>query len=232
MGRPVVDTTVPNPTASNNIWLECADGHVDRVAAFLDAGVDVNAQDDTGYSPLHAAASYNHVDLVRFLLSKGANPNIADEDGDTPLHVAEDPTVVDVLLTAGAKLDARNSDGQLPIDVAAEDDRDAVVALLASRLDAAGIRYTLPAASDEDENDLAHVLASDNEADNTPARDAAMARIERALQRSDLADGEAGDQELHAAVTELVLEQFQAGRARGAAAGNSSASGGAHRDQA
>ncbi|KNE71592.1 hypothetical protein AMAG_16154 [Allomyces macrogynus ATCC 38327] len=215
MGRPIVDTTVPNPTASNNIWLECADGHVDRVAAFLDAGVDVNAQDDTGYSPLHAAASYNHVELVRFLLSKGANPNIADEDGDTPLHVAEDPTV-------------------LPIDVAAEDDRDAVVVLLAARLDAAGISYTLPAASDDDEDDLAHVLASDDEADNTPARDAAMARIERALQRSDLADGEAGDQELHAAVTELVLEQFQAGRARGAAAGGSSSgnSGAARGDQA
>ncbi len=38
--------------------------------------MDVNAQDENGYSCLHAAASYGHLDLLRYLVQRGGNVNI------------------------------------------------------------------------------------------------------------------------------------------------------------
>lgn len=48
------------------------------------------AQDDHGYSLLHAAASYNHLDLLRSLLVEFNVPvDLKDEDGETALFVCE-----------------------------------------------------------------------------------------------------------------------------------------------
>lgn len=35
-----------------NIWCAASDGDMARVTALLSQGIDVNAQDDTGYSPM------------------------------------------------------------------------------------------------------------------------------------------------------------------------------------
>ena len=49
-----------------------------------------SAQDDHGYSLVHAAASYNHLDLLRILVHEfHVDPNIKDEDGETALFVVE-----------------------------------------------------------------------------------------------------------------------------------------------
>ena len=48
----------------------------------------MNAQDETGYSPLHAASSYNELATMQYLLSVGADVNLQDSDGDTPLLVS------------------------------------------------------------------------------------------------------------------------------------------------
>jgi uncharacterized protein len=48
------------------------------------------AQDDHGYSLLHAATSYNHLDLLRSLLVEFNVPvDLKDEDGETALFVCE-----------------------------------------------------------------------------------------------------------------------------------------------
>lgn len=44
---------------------------------FLDeGGMDVNAQDENGYSCMHAAASYGHTELLQYLVQRGGNVNI------------------------------------------------------------------------------------------------------------------------------------------------------------
>jgi uncharacterized protein len=49
-----------------------------------------SAQDDHGYSVMHAAASYNHLDLLRTLVNEfEVNVDLRDEDGETALFVAE-----------------------------------------------------------------------------------------------------------------------------------------------
>lgn len=49
-----------------------------------------SAQDDHGYSLLHAAASYNHLSLLRTLVNEfNVDVNLRDEDGETCLFVTE-----------------------------------------------------------------------------------------------------------------------------------------------
>jgi hypothetical protein len=42
---------------NENIFTAAGDGHLDVVQRLVAGGVSVNAQDDFGYSPLHAAVS-------------------------------------------------------------------------------------------------------------------------------------------------------------------------------
>jgi len=60
-------------------------------------GFRPTSEDENGYTPIHAAASWGRVDLLRLLLERVASTgaeaataaaNIGDEDGDTPLPLA------------------------------------------------------------------------------------------------------------------------------------------------
>ncbi|CAB0038598.1 unnamed protein product [Trichogramma brassicae] len=49
--------------------------------------VKIDARDDEGNTPLHAAIFSGSIDLVEVLLRRGANPTLANDKGKTPLHV-------------------------------------------------------------------------------------------------------------------------------------------------
>lgn len=64
-----------------------SDGNTEAVCSLLSAGFNVNAFDDTAWTPLHCAAYHGHLAIVRLLLSLGADVNAHDEFrvGDSPL---------------------------------------------------------------------------------------------------------------------------------------------------
>ena len=64
-----------------NIWVAASDGHLASVQRFVAEGVDIDSQDDNGYSPLHAAASYGHLELMQWLLDNGAKVDARDAEG-------------------------------------------------------------------------------------------------------------------------------------------------------
>ncbi|CAE7823201.1 unnamed protein product, partial [Symbiodinium sp. CCMP2456] len=76
------------------------------------SGFSPGSQDENGYTPVMAAASWGHVDLLRILLQRDASAvNVADSDGDTPLHHVAQAIeleadqvrpVLELLLTHGA----------------------------------------------------------------------------------------------------------------------------------
>ncbi|KAF6220909.1 hypothetical protein HO133_002589 [Letharia lupina] len=72
-----------------------------------------SAQDDHGYSLVHAAASYNHLDLLQTLVHEfHVDPNIRDEDGETALFVVESVEPAQCLLEElGADLTLKNEEG-------------------------------------------------------------------------------------------------------------------------
>lgn len=51
-------------------------------------GADPNARDDSGQTPLHAAAFEGELQAVKLLLQAGADPSIQDMTSETPLNQA------------------------------------------------------------------------------------------------------------------------------------------------
>ncbi|WEW61574.1 hypothetical protein PRK78_007065 [Emydomyces testavorans] len=72
-----------------------------------------SAQDEHGYSLLHAAASYGHLDLLRSLVQEfRVNVNLTDEDGETCLFVAETVDVARCLVEElGIDRTVKNDEG-------------------------------------------------------------------------------------------------------------------------
>ena len=73
--------------------IEDGGGHPEIVQALIDAGVDVNAQNDEGRTALHLAAEGGNEDdytIVKMLVAAGANLDLCDEykDGSTALQEA------------------------------------------------------------------------------------------------------------------------------------------------
>ncbi|KII93871.1 hypothetical protein PLICRDRAFT_36092 [Plicaturopsis crispa FD-325 SS-3] len=62
----------------------------DVLASFLDAhaGTNVDALDESGYTPLHMAADRGNAKIVALLLNRGADPGIKDPDEYTALELA------------------------------------------------------------------------------------------------------------------------------------------------
>lgn len=70
--------------------LHCAvwKGHQQVVALLLEAGADVNAQNENdhwGTTPLHAAAHANQGAIAQLLLDHGADVQATDREGRTPM---------------------------------------------------------------------------------------------------------------------------------------------------
>lgn len=109
-------------------------GNQSLIQLFLTAGVNVNAADEHGKTPLLAAALARDWKLVPQLLAAHAKAGLADEKGLTPLMAAaiggHVPTI-QALLTAGAPIDAVDSRGRLALGYAvALRQKNAVAALL------------------------------------------------------------------------------------------------------
>ncbi len=64
-------------------------GDFDEVKKKIEAGADVNAQDDSfSQTALHIAASEGHLEIARYLIEKGADLLIHDAVDMTPIHLA------------------------------------------------------------------------------------------------------------------------------------------------
>lgn len=89
-----------------------------------------NIKDESGYTPLHAAASYNNLEAIKLLIEEGALVNNQDCDGDTALHLSESSTTAQLLISFGADPKLCNILGHLPIEIAYREGREDVVAYL------------------------------------------------------------------------------------------------------
>ena len=86
----------------------------------LRAGVDANAQDVAGYTPLHHAAVGGMDSLVRILLEAKVLVNTINREGRTPLHYAAaygHAVVAGMLLDAGADPDIEDNVGTKASDI-------------------------------------------------------------------------------------------------------------------
>jgi ankyrin repeat protein len=93
--------------------------HLDVARLLISSGADVNAEADSGYTPLHVASGLGQTPMVDLLLKAGGNPNALDTRG-TPLHAAVlggHKEVVELLLKNGARFDIGDSRGTRPLNL-------------------------------------------------------------------------------------------------------------------
>ena len=83
--------------------------------------LDIDAQDDDGFTPLHYAVLKGHKGVVEALLEAGARTDVVNGDFETPLHVAcsrGDVDIALVLIANGSSSSMRNLLEQTPLMVA------------------------------------------------------------------------------------------------------------------
>ena len=98
---------------SPNVFILAADNSPQVLPILRSNPALASAQDDHGYSLVHAAASYNHLDLLRALIHEfHVDPNVRDEDGETALFVVESVEPAQCLIEElGADPTVKNDEG-------------------------------------------------------------------------------------------------------------------------
>jgi hypothetical protein len=98
-------------------------GYAEIITALKTAGADVNTPDDSGTTPVCAAAYGGHAKAITALKAAGADVNTPEVNGLTPLYIAVqmgDVTVINALLEAGANANTRTPQG-IPLELAKRD---------------------------------------------------------------------------------------------------------------
>ena len=111
-------------------------GHFHVVQYLCEHGADIEAKDNTGWTPLHYAADKGCVNLVKYLCDQGADKETRSNACLTPLHNAangNDLAVVQYICEIGADMEARNVDGWTPLHSAVWSERLPVVRYLCER---------------------------------------------------------------------------------------------------
>lgn len=93
------------------------------VQSLLSQGLDIEAKDNFGWTPLFEAVWFAGYEMIEFLVDQGADVNARDRDGGTTLHLAAralNPDVVHLFLAHGADLDAVDEERRTALHVAVE----------------------------------------------------------------------------------------------------------------
>jgi ankyrin repeat protein len=112
-------------------------GNLDRVKAIALASPGlIGSADDSGFTPLHVAATAGRVDIIEFLLQSGADIEARTSGGQTPLFQTVplgSGAAFEFLLRKGAKLDARDNEGKSILQFALTWQRPGMVDLILAR---------------------------------------------------------------------------------------------------
>ena len=81
-----------------------------------EGGVDLNAQDSLGFTPLHYSGQERNIEVTKMLVNKGANPNLTDNYGNNPLWRSlggdsQCNEIIKILLDAGSDPAHENDSG-------------------------------------------------------------------------------------------------------------------------
>ena len=113
----------------NSLHIIAASNEARVISFLLSLGIEVNARDFLGNTPLSLFTSSNNI-ASNLLIDAKADPNIANIEGDTPVSLAvglQSIAQIDWLITAGALLNVLNKEGTSPLIKAVEKKNIAIV---------------------------------------------------------------------------------------------------------
>jgi ankyrin repeat protein len=88
-GAPV-DAVATNPMRVRPLHSAAASGETEAGRLLVEAGADVHARQQGGYTPLHAVAQHGDAVAVDLLLGAGADPVAANDEGRTAADLARE----------------------------------------------------------------------------------------------------------------------------------------------
>ena len=122
------------------IHLSIINGDINQTLTYLNSGVDINATDEDGRTPLMIAALYGQTSIVSLLIQRGADVNIQNErkniafKGETALILSSrhgrDSNIPLILIEAGARVDMTDSQDFTALMYAAQNCLTSIVKLL------------------------------------------------------------------------------------------------------
>ena len=108
-------------------------GNLAVVKELLEKGVNPDATNDKGETPLHIAVKKHFIKITKLLIQSGANINAKDKNNTTPLHIAilkDFLGFAKLLLKSGANPNAKNYEGETPLHITVKLEAIEMVALL------------------------------------------------------------------------------------------------------
>jgi len=122
------------------LWWAAAAGQTAVIDYLIkETGVNKEAADDSGWTPLFAAAARNKKDALEALIDQGADRQAVDTSGGTALHAAAtgyNPDTAGVLADLGVKVDAQDKAGMTPLHIAVQHKEAVMVTTLLGELHA------------------------------------------------------------------------------------------------
>ena len=121
---------------SNNLWFNTAkNGYINLMKLLIKAGgVNINIQENDGWTALHWAIIRDRKDCVELLIKSGINVNIQTEYGWTALHYACNyghKDCVELLIKAGGiDVNVQDEDGDTALYLASYHGHTEIVTLL------------------------------------------------------------------------------------------------------
>lgn len=110
-------------TPEQILFLNIKFGNLAKVQALLEQGLNVNLQDDYGWTPLHLAAREGKTEIAKLLLEHGAWLDAMDYDFVTPLYRAASAgyaSLVELFIDRGARIENKRKGYEAtPLHVAA-----------------------------------------------------------------------------------------------------------------
>lgn len=91
------------------------------IKSVIQAGAEINAQDENGLSALHIATQNLNNDVVDILIELGADLNAQDSQGNTALHYAvmiKNKQAAEALVAVGANPNVKNLDNKTALKIA------------------------------------------------------------------------------------------------------------------
>ena len=137
--KPVAEASQPEPTTAKapdiSIHDASKEGNIEAVKQHIASGTDVDAKDDGGWRPLHAATKtkQSHKEIVELLIAKGADVNVKGNYGLTPLHSAArhgHKEIAELLIAKGADVNAKDENSLTPLDWAVVEKHTEIADLL------------------------------------------------------------------------------------------------------